>query len=157
MMFGIYTALLLVVFPPVMADVIEETGIGAKAKTYVVNLEFCRSCLSEKEAGSKDSYKEVNTYAELKHDPRGDLPAAFTICSSVMATYGITHIFFNILGKDGNSWLQPLVTVVGSKKHPFYAMKFYHVKWLKVKLPPVFAHQWVRSCMAIGGGIHFKI
>ena len=131
---GIYATILLAVFPTVMAE-------AAKSKTYVVNLEFCRSCLSDDEAGSKDSYKEVNTYAELKHDLNADLPAAFTICSSAMTTYGWNQNLFNILGKDGNSWLQPLVTVVGSKKHPFYAMKFYHVKWLKVKLPPVFAHQ----------------
>ena len=142
-MFGIYTAILLVIFPQVMADAIEGTSPAAKSKTYVVNLEFCRSCLSKEEAGSKDSYKEVNTFAELKHDPRADLPAAFTICSSAMTTYGWTKLLFNILGKDGNSWLQPFLGISSLKTN------LYHVKWLKVKLPPVFAHQWVRSCMAI--------
>merc|ERR1711963_253272 len=100
---GIYTSILLAVFPPVMAVAMEGTSIAEKNKTYVVNLEFCRSCLIEEEKESKKTYKEVNTYAELKHDPRGDLPAAFTICSSAMTTYGWAKLLFNILGKDGNS------------------------------------------------------
>ena len=137
---GIYAAILLVFFPPVIANAIEGTSIAEKNKTYVVNLEFCRSCLSEEEKDSKKTYKEVNTYAELKHDPRADLPAAFTIYSSVMTTHGITQIFFNILGNDGNSWLQPLVAVQSTKKHPFYATKLYHVNWLDVRLPPVIPH-----------------
>ena len=127
----INAAILLVFLPPVIANAIDRTSIAEKNKTYVVNLEFCRSCLSEEEAGYKYSYKEVNTYAELKHDPRRDLPVAFTICSSVMTTYGTTKILFNILGKDGNSWLEPLLAVHSLKT------AFYHVKWLQVKLPPV--------------------
>ena len=109
----------------------------------IVNLEFCRSCLSEDEKEPKSTYKEVNTYAQLKRDPRANLPSAFSICSSSMTTYGWTQILFNILGRDGNRWLQPFFEV------PDLKTIFYHVRFLDKQLPPVFAHQWVRSCLAI--------
>ena len=108
---GIYTAILLAVFPPVMTEAIEGTSLAAKSKTYVVNLEFCCSCLNEEEAEYKYSYKEVNTFAELKYDLLANLPVAYTICFSLMTTYGTTKILLNSLGKDGNSWLEPLLAV----------------------------------------------
>ena len=83
------------------------------------------------------------TYAELKLDPLADLPSLFTICSSVMTTYGSKQMFFSLLGKDGNTWLGSFLQV--DDQHT----SFYHGGWVEVKLPPVFAHQWVRSCMAV--------
>ena len=112
--------------------------------TSVVNLELCRSCLTESEKESKETYKEVVSYAELKYDPRADLPSAFTICSSAMTTYaGDGQMFFNILGKDGNSWLQPVIYYRNEQT------TFLHKKWADVKLPWVFSRQWTRSCVAI--------
>ena len=58
---GIYAIILLAVFSPVMAEAIVGTSLEAKSKTYVVNLEFSRSCLSEEEKDSMKTYKEVNT------------------------------------------------------------------------------------------------
>ena len=56
--------------------------------TYVVNYEPC-----EEDYKGKGTLEEVHTYAELKNDPRDDLPSSFTICSSVMTTYGTSgHI-----------------------------------------------------------------
>ena len=109
----------------------------------VVNLEFCMSCLSAEEREYKETYKEVSTYAELKQDPIADLPPAFTICSSTMTTYGKTQMFFNILGEDGNSWLQPTFNTRNEKAI------FLHKNVVDIKLPQIFAHQWVRSCAAI--------
>ena len=109
----------------------------------VVNLEFCMSCLSAEEREYKKTYKEVSTYAELKQDPIADLPLAFTICSSAMTTYGKTQMFFNILGEDGNSWLQPTFNTRNEKAI------FLHKNVVDIKLPQIFAHQWVRSCAAI--------
>ena len=86
--------------------------------------------------------EEVHTYAELKRDPRADLPSSFTICSNVMTTYGSEQTFFTLLGKDGNKWLTPFLMVADRTS-------FSYVKWAGVKLPPVFAHQWVRSCIAV--------
>ena len=120
---------------------LEPKSIGKTLS--VVNLEFCQSCLSAEEKEGKETYKEVLNYAELKHDPRANLPSSFTICSSAMRTYGGDQMFFNILGKDGNSWLQPILWNRNEKT------TFFHRNWADVKLPPVFAYQWVRSCMAI--------
>ena len=113
------------------------------ATTYVVNYEFCSSCLSEEENEWKETLEEVHTYAQLKKDPRADLPSAFTICSSVMTTYRRRQMLFNLLGNDGNKWLGSAFQVVDDET------SFYHGGWAKVKLPPVFAHQWVKSCMSV--------
>ena len=107
--------------------------------TYVVNHEI------EKEEDDKDTLEEVHTYAQFKRDPRANLPSSFTICSSVMTTYYKNkqmQVFFNLLGNDGNRWL-------GSFLYVDKETSFYHLKLTDVKLLPVFAHQWVRSCMAV--------
>ena len=111
--------------------------------TYVVNHEFCSSCLSEEENEWKETLEEVHTYAQLKKDHRADLPSSFTVCSGAMTTYGRKQMLFNLSGKKGNKWLGPFMQVGEDKT------SFYHGEWAKVKLPPVFAHQWVRSCMAV--------
>ena len=98
--------------------------------TYVVNHEFCSS-------------EDVLSYAELKNDPHADLPSSFTICSSAMTTYGSMQTFFTLVGKDGNSWLAPLLRVNGRKTF------FFEERWSDVKLPPFFAHQWAKSCIAV--------
>ena len=50
---------------------------------------------------------------------------------------------FSRLGKDGESWLGTFMKVADK------ATSFYHGKWPEVRLPPVFTHQWVRSCFSI--------
>ena len=90
---------------------IESASISKADKTYVVNHEFCSSCLSEEENENKETLEELHTYAELKNDPRADLPSSFTICSNVMTTYGSEQTFFTLLGKDGNKWLTPFLMV----------------------------------------------
>ena len=121
---------------------IEPASISKAAKTYVVNHEFCSSCLSEEENENKEALEDLHTYAELKNDPRADLPSSFTICSSAMTTYGSQHTLFTLLGNDGNKWLAAKLSVDGKTT-------FFYWKWADVELPPVFAHQWVRSCIAI--------
>ena len=78
---------------------------NAKSRTSVINHEFSQSFLSEEDVEEKVTLQEVHTYAELKKDPRADLPPSFTICSRVMSTYGGQQIFFSILGENGNRWL----------------------------------------------------
>ena len=119
-------------------------GNDKAATTYVVNHEFCSSCISEEEEnGWKETLEEVHTYAWLKRDPRADLPPSFTICSSVMTTYGSEQTFFTLLGKDGNKWLSSFLKVAGDRT------SFFHWKWADSELPPIFTHQWVRSCVAV--------
>ena len=50
------------------------------ASTYVINHEFCKSCLSEEDRGvKKKTLADVHTYAQLTDDNRASLPASFTI------------------------------------------------------------------------------
>ena len=94
--------IVLLVFVTVKADTVKHTGGSSKIEpqsiekaantSYVVNHEFCYSCLSEEENEEKESLEEVPTYAQLERDPRADLPSSFTICSSVMTTYGSLQI-----------------------------------------------------------------
>ena len=109
------------------------------AKAYVVNHEFCSACLSEEE---KETLEEVHTFAQLKTDPCANLPLSFMICSSVMTTSGFLQIFFNMVGKDGNKWFVPFLTVLDKTSFNYWS-------WANVTLPPVFAHQWTRSCMSV--------
>ena len=142
-------SLVLLVFKTFATDDVNATkkhldkakGI-AEAKTYTINYEFCLSCLTEEEKEGRDTLEEVHAYALLEKDPTGNLPPSFTICSSSMTTYGSYQIMFSLLGKDGNSWLGTFLKVADKTS------SFYHGKWSEVKLPPVFAHQWVRSCLS---------
>ena len=143
-------SLLLLVFVTIATDEVEatkrfldEAKSIAEAKTYTINYEFCLSCLSSEEKEGRDTLEEVYAYALLKKDPTGSLPPSFTICSSSMTTYGSYQIMFSLLGKDGNSWLGTFLKVADK------TTSFYHGKWSEVKLPPVFAHQWVRSCFSV--------
>ena len=129
-----------------------QVGHG-QTTTYVVNHEFCSSCLSEEDKENKTTLEEVHTYAELKNDPRADLPSSFTICSSVMtykyliSKYGSWQLFFTLLGKDRNPWLGSALRVVDEETSFYYKKDALYVS--DVRLPPVFSHQWVRSCMAV--------
>ena len=128
---------LLLVFATIVTESIAE------AKTYKINFESCLSCLSDEEKGGRDTVEEVHAYALLKKYPTGNLPPSSTICSSSMTAYGSYQIMFSLLGKDGNSWLGTFMKV-GDK-----VTSFYHGKWSKVRLPPVFAHQWGKSCISV--------
>merc|ERR1712079_677672 len=99
--------------------------------TYVINHEFCRSCLSDDEAKEKDTLNEVESYAELKSDPNANLPPSFTICSSVMTTHGGVQTFFTLLGKDNNKWMG-LHMAVNNRT------SFFSRKWSEVTIPPTF-------------------
>ena len=128
----------------------EQTVNQRQSKTDIVSLEFCYSCLDEKNQERKQSLSEVHSYAELKMNSQHPLPSSFTICSSVMTTYGTDHylMFFGLLGTDQNQWLSAALYVHESK-NVLSTILFYGIKNADKKLPPVFPYQWVRSCMAI--------
>ena len=103
-----------------------SSSMAKEATNYVVNHEFCHSCLNDEYYKEKESLNDVNTYAQLYKDPRAELPSSFTICSSVMTTYYKTQLFnllmlFNLLGNDGNRWLGLSFQVDDNKT------SFYHV------------------------------
>ena len=128
-----------------------DTSVQAESKFtlakgerfHAINHEFCFSCLTYTELVAKDTLEEVQLYAQLKNDARAVLPSSFTVCSSSMTTYGRGLGFFTLLGEDGNKWMGMRLNVVGT------ATRFYHGKWSEVKMPQIFAHQWVSSCVSI--------
>ena len=128
----------------------EETISPMQRETNIVSHEFCYSCLDEKNQERKQSLSEIHSYAKLKMNHSDPLPSSFTICSSVMTTYGTDHylMFFGLLGTDQNQWLSAALYVHESKD-VLSTILFYGIKNADKKLPPVFPHQWVRSCMAI--------
>ena len=116
---------------------------GLSSTNQVVNLEFCTSCLNETQREWKATLEEVHTYAKLKTAPKNDLPSLFTLCINVMTTYGSKQTLFTLAGKDGNRWLAAQMQVDDNMT------RFMHWDWAQVKLPHVFAYQWVSSCMAV--------
>ena len=102
----------------------------------------------EETNGDKETLEGLNALAVLKTDPRADLPSSFTICSSVMSKKVKEWlILFMILGEDGNNWLASLMRVDHEETSFFLEME--SGKWANLTLPPVFANQWVRSCLAV--------
>ena len=125
-------------------DIIEQQRIEKAPTTEVINIKFCYSCLSEEDLQFKDSLEEVHTYAELKRDPRASLPSTFSICFTAKRTYGTSQVFFVLLGKDRSTWL-PLGLFIDENQ----VSRFHHWDPVGAEQPPVFPHQWVRSCLAI--------
>ena len=60
--------------------------------------------------GDKERLADVDTYAELKYDPRGSLPEDFTICSSILvlpSQNSVWPTFFAILIRSPQETIIP--------------------------------------------------
>ena len=127
--------------------------------TNIVSL----SSLSEEENTRKETLDEVDTYAELKHDPHASLQDSLTICSTIMTTGGSDlgfTAFFTILDNDRAQFLAP----ISVHEVEISSLKIYHRQGASAeiigKIPPVFPNQWTRGCMAINttsGMIHWVV
>ena len=129
----------------------EETLRQRPSETEILNFEFCYSCLDERNQERKESLREVHSYAELATSPTDPLPSSFTICSSVMTTFGTDHylMFFGLLGQDQNQWLSAALYLHESE-NVLSTILLYGIKNADKTLgEDIFPHQWVRSCMAI--------
>ena len=128
----------------------EETLRQRPSETEIINFEFCYSCLDEKNQERKESLRELHSYVELEISSKDPLPPSFTICSSVMTTFGTDHylMFFGLLGQDENQWLSAALYLQESK-HVLSTILLYGIRNADKTLSPIFPHQWVRSCMAI--------
>ena len=86
-------------------------------KFAVINHDFCFSCRG------KVSLKDVDTYSELKYDPRASLPSSFTICVSVLVTtYNVDPSLFTLLGNDGRPWFSATIKYFAK----FVGKQFYY-------------------------------
>ena len=75
-------------------------GQALTTKLAVISHEFCQSCPRK-----FLSLNDVDTYSELKYDPRASLPSSFTFCVSVLVTSSDLHpILFTLLGNNGQPW-----------------------------------------------------
>ena len=119
----------------------------------VVNHFVCFTCLSLEEQQPQDLLADVHTFAELNQGPEGSLGQLFTICSTVSAQYPTTQMLFNLLDSNGDQYLGALFTnnMEQKESQPFLVVGHQtpEVKLTRGKLPLVFPHQWVRSCLAV--------
>ena len=127
---------------------IRETEMGL---ARIVNHAYCDSSLSDEDKVTKKSLKEIHTYAELKFDPRGNLPDSFTICSSLMTPSCPSYFwpsFFTILDNDKAQFFAP---VKGHKEMTSFLRIYFQATSKSVvgKIPPIFPNQWIKDCLSI--------
>ena len=114
------------------------------SKLVVLNHEFCQSCPER-----VLSLEDVDTYSELKYDPRASLPSSFTVCVSVLVTTNnLSPSLFTLLGNDKQPWFAAKI----SQKVSFLGRKFFYTvsnQYVKIDTMWMFPNQWVRSCLAL--------
>ena len=89
-----------------------SSGTKSEKCTYVVNHSFCEVNLTPEDKEGKKTLEEVPTYAELKHDPKSNLPDSFTICSTIMDTNCHSEwfpLFFNLLDNQFETQVAPFL------------------------------------------------
>jgi hypothetical protein len=95
----------------------------------------------------------ISDYMVLANDPAGDLPPAFTICSSLYAWYLTTHqTFLQMYQEDGSHWLQ--VQLLHRRNYETFIekIKMYFngelLIFLKSGLPAI-PHSWYHMCLGL--------
>ena len=131
------------------ATQLKNVNTGQNVTTIISHV-FCEACLPAKDTVFKRNLDEVHTYAELKNDFRASLPASFTICSTLLVTNGRWQLFFNLVGEDGGELLAPWL-YMHDKKENMLQIYFRQgsTKPTYSVIPPIFANQWLKSCLAI--------
>ena len=99
----------------------------------------------------KTSFKDLNTYAQLRDDPKGSLPPTFTICSSALREEGTIQSFFSLLGRDGTPFAQAALysTHPENKRSTFYYLIKDYAFSPNMTIPIVFPFEWTHSCIAL--------
>ena len=90
-LFDLATIFLLVRAARGNSDIVCSNGFGEQeistCKTNVVSHTFCEHDLPLEDTIGKKTLEETLTYAELKFNPKSDLPDSFTVCSTIMPKY----------------------------------------------------------------------
>ena len=145
-----YALVLLIIARVSSEDTCSSEPNGEKC-TYVVNHSFRESSLPSEDVEGKKSLKEVHTYAELKNDPRSNLPDSFTICSTIMDTTCKTSwwpLFFNVLDNENKMITAPsLLTSIDSRLSIYLPTGWSPTVFNKI--PATFPNRWIRSCLAV--------
>ena len=84
----------------------------------VVSHFFSWKDLTQEQKEPKMSLEDVHTYAQLKYSARASFPSNFTICSATMTPYGNEHLFFSLLGGNGNQAL--FAGTHGARRPPIF-------------------------------------
>ena len=128
-----------------------SSGRSSEKCTYVVNHSFCEANLPPEDMEGKKFLEEVHAYAELKHDPRSNLPDSFTICSAIMAPNCQSFwlpLFFAVLDNNFEYVMAPALRMSLDSK-----LRIDFSTWstdaIFNEIPPTFPNQWIRSCLAI--------
>ena len=131
----------------------EETcssGPDGEKCNYVVNHSFCESSLPPEDLEGKNTLEEVHTYAELKNDPRSNLPDSFTICSTIMDTTCQSSwwpMFFNVLDNENKMLTSPALLTSLESRLAIYLPTGWSPSFFN-KIPTTFTNRWIRSCLA---------
>ena len=137
------------------SEIAFSNGFGKQetstCKTNVVSHTFCEHDLPLEETIGKKTLEEVHTYAELKFDPKSDLPDSFTVCSTIMAgdcQSTFEPIFFNLLDDQLQQILVPYL-LPSLKSQMGIHFSTWSAEPRYGRLPPWFPNHWTRSCLAI--------
>ena len=109
--------------------------------------------------GGKDNF-DINDYITLANDPKGSLPASFTVCSSLFIKYVITNTnVIEMFKQDGSHWfLLQLSTVYRNYQTQSETMTIWFANPVTGKdgrddftetLIPIVPHSWYHICMGL--------
>ena len=109
--------------------------------------------------GGKDNF-DINDYITLANDPKGSLPASFTVCSSLFIKYVITNTnVIEMFKQDGSHWfLLQLSTVYRNYHTQSETMTIWFANPVTGKdgrddftetLIPIVPHSWYHVCMGL--------
>ena len=125
----------------------EQTNVSETKTNYAV------SHISKLMPELKQNLNEVDTFAKLQHDPRANLSASFTICSTIMAhflTYPLGMIFFNLLDihEVPVALFEPLLNTRETVEGIATTFFFSTAVGKDGKTPHAFPHKWIKGCVA---------
>ena len=94
----------------------------------------------------EDSLDKIGTLAVLNHDPLTHLGLNFTVCSHVSKDSSVGQVFFTLLGKNMQRFLELYMTPTGIF---FIYTSTGYIKPTCSLVPAPVPHQWTRMCLAI--------
>ena len=99
--------------------------------------------------------QNLNTYAELKSDPKASLPPAFTVCSTINSPAILDEQTpFGLLGQDGSNFMGSvhISNDIAGLTSGFYLTIGHGPDYAAYKgrpAPIVFPHNWSRHCLSL--------
>ena len=99
----------------------------------------------------KKTLKDLKTYAVLKNDLKGSLPADFTICSTVFISKHFNHFPLILIGTDEEIFFKSFIYSTGLVNTSVVGLSIQDVEYHRdeSKIPKVFPDQWLKICVGL--------